>query len=468
MVTLIAAGLVLTGLSAALAWQAPSLTGQGHPDLLQREIVVAGSVAAGVVFLVSCLALRTAQPRWMLFWVLLVGLACRLLLLAAPPVMASDYYRYMWDGTVWLHGYNPWRFSPAAALAGSPTRIPAGLHELAVNHRKFVRRINHNHLPTIYPPVSEAVFVAAAWMGPFNTLALKAWLFLFDVATAAVLALLLRRLKLPGSLLLIYWWNPVVINAFANEAHLDSITLFFVALFFYYLVSSARHAEVGAGVALGLAIGAKFWPVVLGLVVLRKYWKQPRCLFTATLAAVASAAVALAPMFGTGPRAFISLSAYAHYWQANDLVFHLLFMLWRHLVTAWSAAHLGAVATILTVYGIAALVLMRQSADGARAIRTSLYLTAFIFLLSPTEFPWYYTWLVPMLVFCPRPSLLLWSCTLGLYHWAYIGAWVVWVEHLPVILLLVVESFSSRARLFLDFGASTTRLNKITGSEAAQ
>ena len=326
MATLIAAGLVLMGLSTALAWQAPDLTGQGHPDLLQRGMVVAGSVAAGVVFLASCLALRTTQPRWVLFWVLLVGLACRLLLLAAPPVMASDYYRYMWDGTVWLHGYNPWRFSPAAALAGSPTRIPAGLHQLAVNYGKFIRRINHNHLPTIYPPVSEAVFVAAAWMGPFNTLALKAWLFLFDGATAAVLALLLVRLKLPGSLLLIYWWNPVVINAFANEAHLDSITLFFVALFLYFLISSARHAEVGAGVALGLAIGAKFWPVVLGVVVLRKYWKQPRRLFTVTLAAGASAVIALAPMFGTGPPAFISLSAYAHYWQANDLVFHLLFM----------------------------------------------------------------------------------------------------------------------------------------------
>ena len=181
--------------------------------------------------------------------------------------MATDYYRYLWDGAVWAHGYSPWEFSPQAALVGTSRGIPAGLHRLALEHRRLVGDINHNDLPTIYPPASEAVFAAAAWLQPFSTITLKGCLLLFDSAAAAVIALLLRRLKLPALWIMIYWWNPVVINAFANAAHLDSIALFFVALFLYLLVSDR---PVPAGMALGLAVGAKFWPIVLAIVLLKK------------------------------------------------------------------------------------------------------------------------------------------------------------------------------------------------------
>ncbi len=228
---LVLAGLILTTFAIALAWHASNMALSYLPPVLGRTTIVVGSLAAGVVFLLSCIGLRHAQPRWMLLWILLIGIACRAVLLPVPPVRATDYFRYLWDGAVWLHGYNPWRFSPANLLNDTSANIPEGLHLLASQHDQLIRHINHNTLPTIYPPVSEAVFAVAAWLWPFNTMALKALLLLFDAGTAIMIAMILRHFRLPSLWLLIYWWNPVTINAFANEAHLDSITLFFVALF---------------------------------------------------------------------------------------------------------------------------------------------------------------------------------------------------------------------------------------------
>ncbi len=463
LVVWVGAGSVLIILAVILAWYA--LGRRAQPiSLRSRDLLVGGNVLAGAIFLLSCLCLRRSRPRWMWLWVLIVGAVCRLVLLPAPPVLATDYYRYLWDGAVWSHGYNPWRFSPAAVLAGTSRNIPGELHHLAIQHETLIKGINHNRLPTIYPPVSAAVFAVAACLRPFNTMGLKALLLLFDTGTAIVIALILRRFRLPSLWLLIYWWNPVAINAFANEAHLDSITLFFVALFLYLLI---RNWAGPAGWAWGLAVGAKFWPVVLALVVLKKYRADRRRLWTFAGAALLSALIALSPMFMTGPPAFVSLSAYARYWQANNLVFHFLFVLWNLGLTSWSAAHMGSLVTVLVLYGMVTLFLLNKPVEGVQAIRTSLMMVALMFLLSPTEFPWYYTWLLPMLAVCPRPSLLLWSCTLGLYHLSYVNPQVVWIEHLPVLLLLILEAFVPTIRLFFENSTATPTLMPTSAAPGA-
>ena len=69
-----------------------------------------------------------------------------------------------------------------------------------------------------------------------------------------------------------------------------------------------------------------------------------------------------------------------------------------------------------------------------------------------------------MLAVCPRPSLLLWSCTLGLYHLSYVTPQVVWIEHLPVLLLLILEAFVPTIRLFFENTVVTPALMPANGS----
>ena len=44
--------------------------------------------------------------------VLAVAAAMRLAVLAAPPYLSSDIYRYVWDGRVAAAGINPYRYIP--------------------------------------------------------------------------------------------------------------------------------------------------------------------------------------------------------------------------------------------------------------------------------------------------------------------------------------------------------------------
>jgi hypothetical protein len=76
-----------------------------------------------------------------------------------------------------------------------------------------------------------------------------------------------------------------------------------------------------------------------------------------------------------------------------------------------------------------------------------LVLVAALFLLSPTQFPWYFTWIAPPLVLAPSRALLLLTFTLPLYYLKfYLDArgqvqlfhhGIVWLEYIPVWLLLL-------------------------------
>ena len=104
------------------------------------------------------------------------------------------------------------------------------------------------------------------------------------------------------------------------------------------------------------------------------------------------------------------------------------------------------------VAGLILWFIRRPFSDRADFYRKCLYTVAALFLLSPTQFPWYYIWVLALLALSPRKSLLfLLTPLLSLYYlrfyfetrnMAYIfDNWIVWLEYLPVWVLLVRELF---------------------------
>lgn len=84
-----------------------------------------------------------------------------------------------------------------------------------------------------------------------------------------------------------------------------------------------------------------------------------------------------------------------------------------------------------------------------KIIGRHILVIAALFLLSPTQFPWYSLWLIPLLALAPRKSLLLLTLVLPLYYLRYylegIGQtgffdqYLVWIEFFPVWYLLYRE-----------------------------
>jgi rSAM/selenodomain-associated transferase 1 len=104
---------------------------------------------------------------------------------------------------------------------------------------------------------------------------------------------------------------------------------------------------------------------------------------------------------------------------------------------------------VLLLLAWVAMVVRRENHDPVMLFGRVLAVVAALFLLSPTQFPWYYVWLLPWIALVPRRSLLLLTALLPFYYfWHYLTPrgleqffdhGVVWLEYAPVWILLVGE-----------------------------
>lgn len=278
-------------------------------------------VACLIYFVALKLAARLPSTRRTVWWVIGTSVALRALLLPTPPFQEIDLYRYLWDGAVVAAGADPYAFPPKQVVMGleEPTTVAGdpGLARLVAlvegspALEEIVRTIHYSELPTPYPPVSQAVFAAAAatsdpgWTAFGRLVWLKGWLTLFDLATLLLVLDLLRTTRLPIGGAIAYGWAPLVLKEFAGSGHLDSIAAFFtiaaLSVGARLLVGSRQRATpqaIAASILLGLGVGAKLFPVVLApllaaALLARFGW---RTTLLSAAAFLATSAATLAPM----------------------------------------------------------------------------------------------------------------------------------------------------------------------------
>ena len=95
---------------------------------------------------------------------------------------------------------------------------------------------------------------------------------------------------------------------------------------------------------------------------------------------------------------------------------------------------------IVIIYlAIISLILKKTNENKLQFFHKALLIIAVLYLISPTQFPWYYTWIVPLLVVRPKASLLLYPMLLPLYQLKYLADFIIYIEHLPILLLFMLE-----------------------------
>lgn len=261
------------------------------------------------------IGLQIRSRRRLTELIIAAAVVFRITLLPTVPIQELDIYRYLWDGAVSTSGVNPYRYSPDKiknATVGA--QLPESLAELVELSRndqalgQALAQVQPGDLTTIYPPVSQAVFAFASLVTPptaslyERVVILKAWLVGFDLATLWVLISLLRIVHRHVAWSIAYAWSPLVLKEIANAGHLDAVAVFLTMLAIYLATrllwpnpeekteepTSRDFAWVGA--ALGLAVGAKLYPVILlpwiaGSAAKRKGW-QPAGVLSGTMAII--------------------------------------------------------------------------------------------------------------------------------------------------------------------------------------
>jgi rSAM/selenodomain-associated transferase 2/rSAM/selenodomain-associated transferase 1 len=433
---------LLVAWSGAMWWLSPHFAWDAAIDSKPVVPFVLIQLAAGIAYLLTLRALERSSARVLLGLVIVTGLAMRLLQFPATPILEDDFYRYLWDGALALHGVNPFAHVPADLLSGDAS-LPDEGAPLIEQGREVLARINHPWLRTIYPPTAQAFFALAHLIAPFELLGLRVvWLGL-DMVALLLIHGLVRERSDSTFRLAIYWLNPLLVITVFNAGHME-LTLVVPMLLVVWL--ACRRSHIASFGAMALACGAKVWPVLWVPLLMR--WSTRRGallgigLFT-LLAALLAWPIVLA---GLGPTS--GLSAYAQRWQMNDSAYLLV----HELVSRFSSAHGHTLARIITaslVLVVGAIALLRYRPDPSWLAGSMLAVAAALFLLSPTQFPWYYLWVLPLLSITPVWSLLALTASLSLYYLRFPlsaagqAAWfdygVVWFQFVPIWVWLALE-----------------------------
>ncbi|MDQ3440971.1 MAG: glycosyltransferase 87 family protein, partial [Planctomycetota bacterium] len=399
---------------------------------------------------------------------LLIGVVMRLAMMPARPVLENDYFRYLWDGAVTAHGMSPYVYAPAQvqrALDGRPADadefIPSSVVRLARKSGPVIWRIGAPEVTTIYPPVAQAVFALAHVISPWS---FNAWvwvLLVFDALTLALLLIGLRMIQRPLAWSAIYWCNPLLVRELFSNGHMDVIVL---PLVLAAVLLATRQWWLATAVVLALGVAVKVWPVLLAPLLFRSAWRQPRILAMAAGVFVTISAALWWPVFSARGGARTGFGIYAHHWENNDGAFRVVRWLCLGLAEIQKSLSLPGVvdAEVLARVIAAALVaawalwLARRPAADARVLCDRALLTvAALFLLSPTGFPWYFTWLLPLLTLSPRTPLLLFTVLLPLYYLRFplmdrpqTAPWareLGLLQHIPVLVAVAWASLRHRS-----------------------
>lgn len=380
--------------------------------------------------------------RWLLA-VLVVALAARLLLLTSSGELSDDAARYHWDGKVLCHGLNPFGQAPDSPAV-------AHLHTHPID-----ARINHPWNVTCYPPLAQAVFAVAYRLTPGSLLGWRLLMILAETATWWLMIRALDRRGLPRSRLLLVAWLPLLAWQSLLPGHVDTLV---VPLMVLLLDLLRQRRPLAAGCILGAICLIKPLPLLLLPAAWRQFDRLGAVLLTGTVAVTVG--VAYLPFLSAGWGLFTSTWLMATDWSFNGSAGRVAEWL---LPLSW--AHLLSVA--LTAAGI--LLAAWRGRDLLQ--RGLLSATAFV-AFTPTLFPWYLLFLVPLVALRPDPALLWLMATIPLADqvaiaWQTAGlwdpAWWAWtLQYIPFFLLLALGA-RRRLGMFAPLAAATPAVAPTAG-----
>jgi len=384
---------------------------------------------AVAAWLVVCGKPDTATGGRALASILIVGLAMRLLLLPGTPI-STDIFRYIWDGRVQAAGINPYLYLPSDAAL-------TDLRDSAIY--PYINRADY--APTIYPPASQMIFYLVTRISEAPVAMKAAMVALEGVAVWAILQLLAAR-GLPRSRVLLYAWHPLPLWEFARSGHIDIAA---IALLLLAFLAMERRSPILAGMALGAGVLVKYFPVVTGPALYKRWdWRFPT-------AFIATAAVLYLPYVGAGTKVFGFLGRYiteegidkgsgVFFWQLLGAVFPLS--------APAFVFYVAAAVTLMAV--LALLIVMRDSKPDADLAGAMLLAVTFTLLFSP-HYAWYFAWLVPFLCFYPVVGVLYLTCACSYLYFAH---WPPTLsEGLPIYgpcILILIAEFVVRGRRKLE------------------
>jgi len=373
-----------------------------------RLLPLALVVGAWIAFGCAAWLLRKVTLKLAVGLILAGGIALQVVAMTGPPRNSSDSYRYIWDGRVQAAGIDPYLYAPAdegvARLRndflwpshyGVCTKTEISAIHPADSVVAGCSKLNRVRVPTVYPPVAEAYFLAVQLVAPADdsTIPIQAAAASFAVLVTVILLFGLRRLGKDPRLAALWAWCPTVILECGQNAHVDvvAVALTLVALLLLARAKTEGRTVLG-GVLLGLAIATKVTPVLVLPAVLRRGW----LLISASVAAAIS--LVYAPhVLAVGRKIIGFFPGYLHQEGYSTGGGFSVIGLFVH----------GKAATMAAVVILAAIaVAIYRFCDPDQPWRGGVLMTSAALAVCTPDFQWYAILLVMLVALDGRPEWL--------------------------------------------------------------
>lgn len=380
-----------------------------------------------------------------------LGIALRVILLFSLPNLSDDYFRFLWDGRLTLAGYHPFLHTPQYFIDQQlfPTGITPALFS----------QLNSPQYFSVYPPVCQAVFAAAAWVSPTNNwmgvFILKLCLLAAELATI----LILRKADLgarnaesaakdalqakpsetshrPNSALL-YALNPLVILEIVGNCHFEGLMIFFLVA---GMMAIRQEMLVKSAVFWALATATKMLPLLFLPIAWRWLGWRKGLKFNVLFAG--ATLLLFAPLIAVLPNIAQSLNLYFQKFQFNASIYYLVRAI-GYSIKNWDIGEQSGpwmgLATLAGVLGLA-LWVGRKKLDPELRLATAMLFASVLYLsFSAVVQPWYVCVPFVLSLFTRWRFVLLWTGLVALSYSHYDGGgraehfWLIGVEYVGVL-----------------------------------
>ena len=333
-------------------------------------------------------------------FLLLCGALLRATLLWRQPDLSDDVHRYLWDGRVARAGISPYAYAPDEPAL---SRVDPALRA----------RVAHRDIRTVYPPAAQAVF--RVFGGGGNLFLLKSVLAAADLAIVALLWSSGGRGNAFAAAL--YAFHPLPVTEIAGEGHVDALG---AALLFSSLLFAASGRRAASGLALALSVMTKYVAMAAALPIFRR--GRAACVISAL---ALSSVLWLWAARGATPAG--GLGAFATRWEFNSVLYPAavrameasrlpdtakdLFIEWKdrrnppwaQRVFPYFYPEFFARVLLAGILGALLLFVAVRVPDLEKAAFVSL---GALLLFSPTLYPWYLVWILPLAARRRDPAFL--------------------------------------------------------------
>ena len=360
------------------------------------------------------------QHRAVVLAIWIPAIVLRLLLL--PTAVSDDVSRYLFEGKLIRADVSPY-----AQTADAEALVPYRDGQWEA--------MNHKDKPTAYPPLAELAFAAVGGVS-YQLMAYKIVFVLADLLTLAAVLQLLRRRGMALAYSGLYALNPIVLIAYAGEAHFDSLMM--AALVWALCAAEAGRTQL-AVVLVSIATGIKW--ITLPLI---PFFAGKRLV----LGGVISVGVLLLPavyFIDSLEPLLRGLFAFGGTRSFNGLLYDCLL-----LGAGLSRSVCSGIVAVL----FASIILWRWLWRDRAPLECHLrWILGALIVLSPTVHFWYLAWILPFV--CLRPSLpwVTFSLTGGVYFCVWMNEpWglALWQQYLfwgPFVMACVYELWSTKGRV---------------------